>query len=85
MTKQLKSLFNCLCMELKINNFNDNPIYTCKSLKLDHNSIYGGYRLDYVNPDTSESFFIFSSRFTPKEMTALIQGLLYGLNLKKAN
>lgn len=83
MNKQLKSLFSQLCMELKINNFNENPIYTKRSLKLDFNSVYGGYRIDYVNKDTSESFYIFSSRFIRKEMIALIQGLLHGLTTKK--
>jgi hypothetical protein len=69
-------------MELDINNYNENPTFKVRSLRLDYNPTYGGYRLDYVNTDTSESFFIFSSRMSNKEMSALIQGLISGKHIK---
>ncbi len=83
--KQLKSLFSQLCMELDLNNFNKNPDYTKKSLKLDFNSVYGGYRIDTIKGDgtTGEGFFIFSSRFSLGEMISCVQGILFGLTYKK--
>jgi hypothetical protein len=81
MVNQLKSLFSQLCMELELNNFNENPDYNKKSLKLDFNSVYGGYRIDTIKGDgsTGEDFFFFSSRFSRKEMISYIQGLIGGI------
>lgn len=81
--KQLKSLFSQLCMELEINNMNEKSTHEVESLKMDFNSIYGGYRIDIVHTNTSESFFQFSSRFTLAEMISYVQGLLYGIELEK--
>ena len=80
MTNQLKSLFSQLCLHLEINNFNENHTYSVESLKLDFNSLYGGYRIDRVHTNTSVSFFFYSNRFSKKEMVAFIQGLLVGLD-----
>lgn len=61
----------------------DKKEYSNEYLKLDHNSIYGGYRLDIVNKNSSESFFSFSSRFSNKEMASYLQGLIQGYSLGK--
>ena len=79
--KRLMSIFGCLCYDLNLNNFNENANYNLKSLKMDFNSIYGGYRIDTIKGDgsTGEDFFIFSSRFKLKEMISMIQGILHGI------
>jgi|TARA_R100001530_G_scaffold21901_1_gene17978 hypothetical protein len=83
--KQLKRLFDQLCGELELNNFNENFDYNKKSLKLDFNSVYGGYIINTItgNGSTGEGFYIFSSRMELKEIIALIQGIIHGLNSKK--
>lgn len=73
-------------MELDLPNYNDlKSTKGIKCLKLDFNGIYGGYRIDMINEDTSESFFHFSSRFSTKEMTSYIQGLLHGIKIGRKN
>jgi hypothetical protein len=52
-------------------------------LKMDFNSAYGGYRIDWVEVGTGESFFSFSSRFNNKEMASYLQGLIEGYALAK--
>jgi hypothetical protein len=79
-SNQLNSLFNQLCLTLNIPNYNDIKDYSKKSLKLDYNAIYGGYRIDVVLTNTAEDFFSYSNRFSKKEMIAYIQGLLEGIN-----
>lgn len=83
--KRLMSLYSQLCMELGLNNFNENPNYNLKSLKMDYNSVYGGYRIDTLEGDghTGEGFFLYSSRYILKEMIPLVQGILHGLSLQK--
>ena len=83
--KQLKSLFSQLCMELELNNFNENADYNKKSLILDFNSVYGGYRIDTIKGDgsTGEGFYIFCSRFQLGEMISFIQGNIHGLQTRK--
>ena len=84
MSKQLKSLFSQLCLWVNLPNYNEiKPTRGIKCLKLDFDSIYGGYRIDIVHEDTSESFFHFSSRFSQKEMAAHIQGLIHGMAIKQ--
>lgn len=86
MTKQLKSLFSQLCYQLNMPNYNElKSTKGVKCLKLDFNAIYGGYRIDIVNADTSESFFHHSSRIKSSEMVSYIQGLILGVNIGKQN
>ena len=49
-----------------------------EELKLDYNSIYGGYRLDIVMPSNgfAERFLDSSSRISSREMVAYIKGYL---------
>ena len=80
MTKQLKSLFSQLQMKLGMEESKAKDY-----LLLDHNAIYGGYILMIVHPLShySQSYFIFSSRVSCKEMVSLIQGILFGLTYIK--
>lgn len=87
--KRIQSLFNQFAMTIgqptdAVFN-NETKRYNRQFLKLDFNSTYGGYRIDWVNKDTGESFFNFSSRFSNKEMSAYLQGLIEGYQIKKAN
>jgi hypothetical protein len=68
----LNVLFNELKRELKRDD-----------LKMDFNSIYGGYRIDIVNKDTSENFFYLNNRISKKEMISHLQGILYGIAITK--
>lgn len=83
--QRMFSLFNQLCMELGLNNFNENPSYNVKSLKMDFNSIYGGYRINTLggNGGTGESFFHYSDRMPLQMMIKSIQGIFKGLELQK--
>lgn len=85
MTKQLKSLFSQLAMTLDMEEGRTMGTEFKDYLKLDHNSVYGGYVLMVVHPKAhhSESFFIFSNRMSCKEMTRLIQGYLTGYTKAK--
>lgn len=78
--KQLQSLFSQLCITINFpekSEWDENKKqYKTDWLKLDYNPVYGGYRIDVVNKDSTKSFFVFSSRFTAKEMIAFIQGFL---------
>ena len=83
-TSQLNSLFNQFC------NINELPNYGelkttkgIKSLKLDFNSVYGGYRIDIVNEDTSEGFYNSSARVQKKIMVAYLQGFIDGYKIIK--
>jgi len=49
---------------------------TNKFLHLDYNNYYGGWRMDWVNKDTSESFYSGMKRRSTKEMYAYLQGKL---------
>ena len=82
--KRIQSLFNQLCLEMGLNNFNENPDYNKKSLYMDFNSIYGGYRIDTIKGDgsTGQGDLVYSSRFSNKEMASFIQGILFGLTHK---
>lgn len=77
MTK-LKQVFNQL--EEAVNP----TLKNCEYIKLDFNSIYGGYRLDIVEPNNghAERFFHLSSRVSNKEMIAFIEGYLLANLLK---
>ena len=88
--KQLFSLFSQLCDTLGYNNLSDNSKYRApsryaKGLKLDFNSVYGGYSIRIVNENTSEDFFCYSSRTELKETISFIQGVFKGLELNKKN
>lgn len=50
--------------------------YSKKWLKLDYNSYYGGWRMDWVFPNTSEDFYRGMTRRNTREMYAYLQGLL---------
>ena len=52
-------------------------------LKLDYNPYYGGWRMDWVNPNTSESFFHGASRRSTKEMYHYLWGLIEGRRYRK--
>ena len=86
--KQLLSLFSQLCYTLGYNNLSEKSTYKApfkfkKGLKLDFNSIYGGYNIRIVNENTSEDFFCYSNRVSQKEIISFIQGVFKGLELKK--
>lgn len=78
-TDYINELFDKFC---KINNMpNYNTLSNTKGikcLKLDFNSIYGGYRINLVNEDTSESFWNSSARVQKKIMVAYLQGFIEG-------
>lgn len=76
--KQIKSLFNQLCLDRGLNNHSETPDYNKAGLVMDYNSVYGGYRIETIKGDggSGQGFFAFSSRFSAKEMTAFLQGLL---------
>ena len=57
--------------------------YSHQFLKVDHNSVYGGYRLDWVHIGTGESFFDSWSRMSSKEMFSYLNGLIKGIQLSK--
>ena len=84
--KRIKSLFEQFAMTIDVPTISawdkETKTYNHKFLKLDFNSVYGGYRLDWVNEDTSESFFYFSNRFSNSEMSSFLQGLIIGYELK---
>jgi hypothetical protein len=50
--------------------------YSNKFLKLDYNPYYGGWRMDWVNPNTSESFYSNYTRRSTREMYNYLQGLV---------
>ena len=55
---------------------------------VDHNSIYGGYRIDDIKVDSGACFGTFNEssmigRRSLKEMTNFLEGILYGLSYKK--
>ena len=87
--KRLQSLFEQFCDTLGYKTSAEwnakTKKYSNKFLRLDFNNAYGGYRLDWVNENSSESHFYFSSRFSNKEMAAYLQGLMQGYELKKSN
>ena len=56
--------------------FKNKRRFSKKFLKLDYNQYYGGWRMDWVNPNTSESFYRGSRRRTTREMYNYLQGLL---------
>jgi len=77
---EIKLLFSQLCKELKMLNANElKSTKGLKCLKMDYNSIYGGYRIDIVHESTGESFFSSGSRYNKREMVAHLRGLLKGL------
>lgn len=79
--KQLEKLFSQLCIALNMQNHNEKGNDGVNdSLLLDYDSIYGGYIIDIVHPNTSQTAFIFSNRKKYNEMVSLIQGLLYAYN-----
>jgi hypothetical protein len=47
-------------------------------LKLDYNPYYGGWRMDWVNKGTSESFYSTASRRNSREMYSYLWGLIEG-------
>lgn len=57
--------------------------YSRRYLKLDYNKYYGGWRMDWVNKNTSESFFSGMSRRSSKEMLSYLDGLLDRVRFKK--
>ena len=64
--------------------FKNKRRYSRRYLKLDYNPHYGGYRMDWVNKNTSESFFNGSmTRRTGKEMASYLQGLITANRMKK--
>ena len=80
MNNELKLLFNRLCEAINLpNGFEIKDGKGKKYLKLDHNSIYGGYRINIVHESTGESFYDISERLSSREMTIYIRGLLKGL------
>lgn len=50
--------------------------FSKKWLKLDYNPYYGGFRMDWVHPNTSESFFSGMSRRSTREMYSYLWGLI---------
>ena len=85
--KRVVSLFSQFCNLANIKTtakWNDKKRkWSNRFLKLDFNSEYGGYRMDWVEKDTSESYFFYKSRFSNKEMASYLQGLMSGYELKK--
>lgn len=58
--------------------------YSKRFLKLDYNSHYGGWRMDWVNKNTSESFFqSTSARRSTKEMYNYLWGLIHARRMKR--
>jgi hypothetical protein len=74
MTKEIQGLFN-----LFIDLLNKKG-YSTKGFKMDYNPIYGGYRIDIVNDNTSESDFDGLTRKSKKEMIAYLKGVIKGLS-----
>ena len=68
MDKRIKYLFEQVKEELKRND-----------LIMDFNSIYGGYRIEIVYPNTGHGFFERSNRISKKEMVCYLEGLLRGI------
>jgi len=76
----LTELFHRMCKMLDIPTsatFDTNTRkYSNDFAKLDHNSIYGGYRIDIIHTGTGESFFDGSgTRYTGREMEAYLRGM----------
>ena len=85
MNEEIKRLFEIFAKEVNMqteSEFIKGKGYKNDFLKIDFNSIYGGYRIDKVHKDTSESFFSESKRMGKKEMIAYLKGLLKGLELQ---
>jgi len=57
--------------------------YSKKWLKLDYNQYYGGWRMDWVNPNTSESFFSGMTRRNTRQMYNYLWGLIEGRRHKR--
>lgn len=57
--------------------------YSKKFLKLDYNPHYGGFRMDWVFPNTSEDFFRGMTRRNTKQMYTYLWGLIDGKRMKK--
>lgn len=74
--KRFTSLYDLKTSAEIIKSLQDGNYYTNDFIKLDFNSVYGGYRLDIVHKNTSESFFDGQSRKNAKEMIAYMQGLI---------
>jgi hypothetical protein len=51
-------------------------------LTMNHNAIYGGYRIDIIHASTGESFYDLSSRISKKEMVAYLRGIIKGFESK---
>ena len=63
--------------------FKNKRRYSRRYLKLDYNPHYGGYRMDWVNKNTSESFFNGMTSRSGKEMDSYLQGLITANRMKK--
>jgi len=79
--------FNIFAKEAKINTtakwMPRKRCYSRRYLKLDYNPVYGGYRLDWVNKNTSESFFSTATRKSAREMYSYLWGLIDRARMKK--
>ena len=86
MNKEIKNLFELLASELGIptdSEYVKGKGYKNEFLKLDFNSIYGGYRLDIVQKNTGGRFFTISERLGKKEMAEYLRGFIDGLRYNK--
>lgn len=84
MNKEIMNLFNQLALKLNMPTSAEHirgKGYANEFLKMDFNSIYGGYRLDVVEKSTGERFFDGSSRMSKSEMISYLRGLLKGLEV----
>jgi hypothetical protein len=54
--------------------------YSNDRVKLDYAPHYGGYRIDIIHTNTSESFFDKSGRLSAKEMICYLDGLIAAKN-----
>jgi hypothetical protein len=78
----VKYLFADACKLLKMPTTSErgtNTYYKNEYLKLDYNSIYGGYVIRKVLKGTGEQDFDGSTRKTLKEMISYLRGLIRGL------
>jgi hypothetical protein len=80
--KNIISLFKLFTKERKIPTsatwYKNKRRFSKKWLKLDYNQYYGGWRMDWVNKDTSESFYAGNSRRrSTREMYNYLQGLIH--------
>lgn len=73
-------------MDMKIETCLDvDGSYINEYFKLDYNPNYGGYRIDKVHTDTSESWFwpTGGTRVSGKEMIAFLKGLYEGFKITR--